>query len=159
MAAKSHANGNQTWYVNNGANNHITSDLSNLEFNEPYQGDNDVKIGNGKGLYISQIGFSTFQTTSNSNLKLSNILYCLKAVTNLLSIQRFCKDNNCWFKLTANNFVVKDNLTGQTLLQGLSRDELCPIQLLLLSRSKAWRLTAFIGVLADSSMWHHRLHT
>ena len=67
MAARSHANVDQTWYVDSGANNHITSDLSNLEVSEPYQGDNDVTVGNGTGLYISHTGFSTFQTTSNSN--------------------------------------------------------------------------------------------
>lgn len=32
MVVKSYANGDQTWYVDNGDNNHITSDLSNLEF-------------------------------------------------------------------------------------------------------------------------------
>ncbi|KAJ0051593.1 hypothetical protein Pint_01227 [Pistacia integerrima] len=40
----------QPWYLDSGANNHITSELENLTLQQqPYQGNDKVTIGNGGG--------------------------------------------------------------------------------------------------------------
>ncbi|KAA8519478.1 hypothetical protein F0562_013734 [Nyssa sinensis] len=150
----------QTWLADSGANNHITADLSNLRISEPYHGENEVAVGNGSSLPISHTGFTQIPTNSLP-LHLHHILHCPTAATNLLSIQRFCRENRCWFKLTADYFVVKDNLTGQILLQGPSKDGLYPIPLATsLNKAASNKLHAFsaqLGVAADLSTWHFRL--
>ena len=75
----------------------------------------------------------------------------------MLSIQQFCKDNNCFFKLTDTYFLVKDNLIREILLQGPSEDGLYPVHLKNFSKNKLQRLTAFIGVQTSPSIWHKRL--
>jgi hypothetical protein len=155
MVAKTSSNGDQTWLADSAANNHITDDMNNLQISAPYQGGDEVAVGNGSGLSISHIGsFVISQSSSQINLK--SVLYCPTAAANLLSIQKFCKDNNCCFKLTSAYFVVKDNLSGRTLLQGPSRNGLYPIRLPT-SNNKARAFVAFLGVSTDASVWHARL--
>ena len=49
----------QPWYVDSGANQHITAGLENLNLSsEPYQGNTDVAVGNGSGLQIQNTGFT-----------------------------------------------------------------------------------------------------
>jgi hypothetical protein len=159
MAAKTNAQADHSaeepWYADSGANNHITASLDNLHIQEPYKGDEEVAVGNGSGLTIANTGSITLYN-SKLPFHLKHILHCPTAAANLLSIQKFCVDNHCWFKLTANHYFVKDNLTGLTLLQGRSRDGLYPI-FLTKPPDKARRLTAFIGVSADLACWHRRL--
>ncbi|KAJ0045806.1 hypothetical protein Pint_06093 [Pistacia integerrima] len=98
----------QPWYLDSGANNHITSELENLTLNQqPYHGNDTVTVGNGGGLTITTTG-SSFLSNSNTRFFLSDILHCPNASSNLLSIQKFCHDNNCYFILTSTHFLVKD---------------------------------------------------
>jgi len=85
------------------------------------------------------------------------VLCCPQASANLLSIQNFCKDNNCFFKLTDTYFLVKDNLTGEILLQGPSEGGLYPINLKHFSKNKLRTLTAFLGAKTSPFIWHRRL--
>jgi hypothetical protein len=82
------------WLADSGANNHDTAELENLTIQEPYQGTESVAVGNGNGLSILHIGSSTLHTPK-SILHLKEILHCLEAYANLLSINKFCRDNNC----------------------------------------------------------------
>ena len=118
----------EPWYANSKANNHITGDLENMSLLAPYNGSDDVAIGNGSTLKIAHIGSTTI-TTPFSCLKLNNIFHCLSAASNLLSITRFACDNNFHFILTSTRFSVKDNKMGQTLLQERSEHGLYPIHL------------------------------
>ena len=93
----------QQWYANSGANAHITNDLENLSFKQPFQNDDSVAVGNGAGLAIENAG-STVLTSSLSKSHLKNVLHCPNAFANLLSIQKFCKDNDCYIKLTSTHF-------------------------------------------------------
>lgn len=52
-----------------------------------------------------------------STLQMKHVLHCPQVSVNLLSIYRFCIDNDCYFVLIRSNFFVKDNLIGCTLLQ------------------------------------------
>jgi hypothetical protein len=146
------------WLADSGANNHIIADLSNLTLQQTYQGTKTVAIGNGNGLQIQNTSSSSFQTpNSNSIVHLNNILHCPEVSPNLLSINKFCKDNNCHFKFTDTYFLVKDNQTGEILLQGLSKDGLYPMQLKKFSRNKARRYVILIGIKTTVDVWHSRL--
>jgi hypothetical protein len=148
-----------TWYADSGANSHVTGALSNLTLQEPFKGDEEVAVGNGTGLPISHIGSSVLYNSKlpfKHSFQLQNILHCPSAAANLLSIHQFCVDNKCWFILTDSHFFVKDNLTGQILLQGPSRDGLYPISLST-STPQVRKFAAFLGVTASSKTWHSRL--
>jgi hypothetical protein len=147
----------EPWFADSGANNHITAELDNLTIQQqPYQRGDVVTVGNGGGLHIANTGSASI-TTPNSNLHLQNILHCPSALANLLSIQKFCQDNNCYFILTTSYFVVKDMLTREILLHGPSEAGLYPVYLKQFSTNKRRRLVAFLGVTAPLSIWHYRL--
>ena len=66
----------QLWYVDSGANQHITADLENLNLSqEPYQGSVVVTEGNGSSLPIANTG-STTLTAQNSTFQLKTVLRC-----------------------------------------------------------------------------------
>jgi hypothetical protein len=95
-----------------------------------------VTIDNGNGLQISNTG-SSLLITPHTKLSLKDILHCPNASSNLLSIQKFCKDNNYYFIFTSSYFVIKDMLTKEVLLQGPSRAGLYPIFLQYFCSNKA----------------------
>ncbi|KAA8515498.1 hypothetical protein F0562_018891 [Nyssa sinensis] len=52
MAAHTHVpqENDQPWFLDSGANNHVTSALENLTIQQqPYQGSTQVTVGNGEG--------------------------------------------------------------------------------------------------------------
>jgi len=108
---------NQDWLVDSGANAHVTADSSLLTDPQPFDGSETVGVGNGTGLYVYNTSSLIVQSPNSASSKLlSNILHCPAASANLLSINKFCKDNKCWFALTDIDFTMKDNLTGKVLL-------------------------------------------
>jgi hypothetical protein len=116
-----HTNGDletQDWLADSGANTHVTADQSNIFDAQPFAGANTVGVGNGVGLDIHSIGSSIVHSnaTHPTPLLLKDILHCPSASANLLSINKFCKDNHCWFALTDTHFIVNDNLIGTMLL-------------------------------------------
>jgi hypothetical protein len=62
-----------------------------------------VQVGNGSGLMIQNTGSSLLNTSHNS-FRLNNVLYCPQAASNMLSINQFYLDNNCYFILTGTTF-------------------------------------------------------
>jgi hypothetical protein len=78
---------------------------------ESLKGDDEVAVGNGIGLPISNIG-SSILYNSKHPFKLNHILHCPSITANLLSIHQFCIDNRYWFILTDSHFFMKDNRTG-----------------------------------------------
>ncbi|KAL5763417.1 hypothetical protein ACOSP7_019681 [Xanthoceras sorbifolium] len=46
----------QSWYLDSGVTNHITSDLSNLSLKSEYRGNDHLTVGNGHQLSISHFG-------------------------------------------------------------------------------------------------------
>jgi len=44
-----------TWFLDTGANHHVTPDLASLTSSEPYLGNDHLHVGDGKGLVISNI--------------------------------------------------------------------------------------------------------
>lgn len=97
------------WFVDSGAYSHITNELENLTLQQqPFQCHELVVVGSGGSLEIENTSLAIFHS-SKSQFHLRNILHCPKATTNLLSIQKLCQDNHCYFKLTPSHFFVKHN--------------------------------------------------
>ena len=140
------------WYADSGANIHVTSDATNLAISQPYEGTNTV----GVGLIISRTGNATIKTPS-STLALNDVFYCPQASAHLLSINKFCKDNNVLFELTGSNFSVKDLKTGDTLMIGPNDRGLYPINLQQLSSPKFHAFSMTVGVKASTATWHCHL--
>jgi histone deacetylase 1/2 len=113
----------QVWYMDSGANAHITSSATNLTDQNSCHDSGTVTVGNGSGLQILNTGSTTFNL-GKSNFHLNNILHCPQVATNLISINRFCLDNNCYFILTD---LEKENLTGKILLRGVVDNGLYPL--------------------------------
>ena len=131
------------WYPDTGANNHLTSDLSNLNLNvENYNGQDQVHISNGQGLHIHHIG-SSILCSSSHDFFLKNILHVPHISQNLLSIHQFAKDNNVFFEFHPSFFYVKDLFSGAILLSDKSKDGLHKI-----------KPRAFLGERVSLNQWH-----
>jgi hypothetical protein len=146
----------QDWLADSGANAHITADAENITHPQQFEGNDVVGVGNGAGLVIKNTG-SSFLHSNNSKFLLRNVLHCPKATANLLSINKFCLDNDCLFELTGYDFTVKDNQTGMVLLHGPCENGLYPIPLNRKSMNKVKGFTALLGVKTSYMVWHQRL--
>jgi hypothetical protein len=69
----------------------------------------------GTCLNISHIG-STFLSTSDKPLLLTNVLHISTITKKLLSIHQLTKDNNVLVKFTSNSYFIKKRLTKKTIL-------------------------------------------
>lgn len=70
VAQTNSSQGDDTWFPDNGAHQHITSHLEQLTLQQPYTGSNVVAMGNGVGLQIkhtSSISFRTPHSTLHHN--------------------------------------------------------------------------------------------
>ncbi|CAA7032029.1 unnamed protein product [Microthlaspi erraticum] len=99
------------WLLHSGATHHITSDLNNLSLHQPYQGGDDVLIGDGSGLPITHTGSTTFHSNSRP-LALNNILCVPNIHKNLISVYRLCNSNQVSVEFFPTSFQVKDLSTG-----------------------------------------------
>jgi hypothetical protein len=98
---------NCQWLADNGANAHVTNNAENLDSKRPFDGNETVSVGNGAGLSIKHTGSSIVHSDNNRFiLILKNIIHCPQAVTNLLSVNKFCVDNDVTFHLTHNAYSV-----------------------------------------------------
>jgi histone deacetylase 1/2 len=157
MVAESHTQyDHQVWYTDSGANVHITSNDQHLTQKLPYHQGETVTVGNGAGLVIKSTGSTSLQI-NKTNFHLSNILHCPHASSNLLSINKFCLDNNCYFVLTSHDFTVKENQTDQTLLHGQVDNGLFPINGGFGLPHRIQGLAAKIGERTTAEQWHSRL--
>ncbi|XP_010489899.1 PREDICTED: uncharacterized protein LOC104767594 [Camelina sativa] len=80
------------WLFDSGAIHHLTTDLSNLSLQHPYNSGEDVTIADGTGLPISHTG-STSIPTPTTPLTLNDVLYVPNIAKNLISVFRLCNAN------------------------------------------------------------------
>lgn len=80
------------WVLDSGATHHITSDLNNLSLHQPYNGGEEVLIGDGSGLRITHTS-SAFLPFSSKALSLNDVLYLPEVQKNLVSVYRLCNAN------------------------------------------------------------------
>jgi len=122
MPAAHHARtlppGMSDWILVFRATHHITRDLDHMHLLQPYTSSNQLIVGDGSGLPISNIGKSVLHTHTHS-LQLSNVLHVPNISQNLLSIFSLCKTNPISVEFFANQFLVKDLKTMAPLLKGL----------------------------------------
>ncbi|MFS7926184.1 putative RNA-directed DNA polymerase [Helianthus anomalus] len=142
-----------TWKPDTRANGHATPDLSGIDNPEAYFGNDSLLIGDGNPLPIFQIGSSTI-FSHNKTFKLSDILHVPELKQNLLSVQKFCVDNDVFFEFHSSYFVVKDESTRTTLLMGPIEQGLYSIRL---PQLKSIPKVAFTAVKASSTAWHQPL--
>ena len=116
MAAPSPASTN-SWLLDSGATHHLPHTTANIHNGTPYNGTNSVVVGNGKSLPITQVGHS-FLHTSAKRFVLHNVLHVPQLTSNLISVSKFCTDNNTILEFHPSSFFVKDKDTKVTLLQG-----------------------------------------
>ena len=102
------------WLLDSSASHHVTSDLNNLNLHAPYDGPNDVVIGDGTGLHITHSDSTSLPIPSRS-FALQNVLCVPNMKQNLISISQFCKTNKALVEFLPSSFHVKDLQKGQYL--------------------------------------------
>lgn len=137
------------WYTDTGATDHITGELNKLSVRDVYHGNDQIKTASGAGMTITHIGHATVPTPSK-NLHLKNVLHIPNACKNLVSVHRLASDNNAFLEFHRDFFLIKDQVTKKTLLQGRCRGGLYPIP----SGSKKQVLGA---IKPSAERWHKRL--
>jgi hypothetical protein len=144
------------WFADSGANAHITQDLENLNIQQPLQNNETVAVGNGAALAIANSGSTTLYYP-NASFQLYNVLHCPQSSANLVSIQKFCHDNACFFILTSSNFYIIDFQTKTILLEGKSENGMYPLRLNKKSHKGNKSFIALLGIRTFSLVWHFRL--
>lgn len=143
----------QPWVPDSGATHHITSDLSNLALHQPYTGGEEVLIGDGSGLQITNTG-SLSLPTNHKSLSLTNILLVPNIHKNLLSVYKLCNHNQVSIEFSPSHFQVKDLTSGARLLQGHTNKELYEWPV---GNTSAVSFFATPTVKTSYSDWHSRL--
>ncbi|KAM1797964.1 hypothetical protein ACFX12_032087 [Malus domestica] len=148
------------WIVDSGASHHMTADLNVLNQVAPYQGSDNITIGNGSSLPIKHIG-STALNTADHSLVLSKVLHVPNIARNLLSVKQLCADNNSWFICDECEFFVQDKKTKEVVYHGRSKpEELFQIPVVKASRENKFVTSnpvAYLGKMVKSDIWHQRL--
>jgi hypothetical protein len=100
-------------------------------------------------MHIKHIGQSTIPTSSKS-LHLRDILHVPCVSRNLLSVKKFCYDNNVFFEFHAWYFLVKYRATRVVLLRGGCRGGLYNLDESVLKQ-------VFSSIKVSRDRWHSRL--
>jgi histone deacetylase 1/2 len=108
------------WYPDSGASHHLTYNPNNLAYRVPYNGQDQVLMGNGQGVSIQSFGYSHFPSphTPNVQLTLKDMLHVPNISKNLLSVSKFAQDNNVIFEFHPYHCFVKSQGSNQVLLEG-----------------------------------------
>jgi transposase InsO family protein len=150
-----HTQSAESWLTDSGASDHITANVNNLSPQVPYQGQEQVSIGNGQNLPIQNIGNSQLHTKYHK-FQLKNVLHVPRIASNLLSVHKLCLHNNCSCYFNANQLLVQDLPTGRLLYKGLSKNGVYPIQPQLFNSANKTACTAQSS--SDKwQLWHSRL--
>ena len=127
MAATSNCSqGGDTWLTDTGATNHLTANLNNLQGPATYKGTEQVSVGNGQSIPINNIGNGQL-CTKFYNFRLQNLLHSPRISSNLLSVHKLCKENNCSCYFDSNKFLIQDLPSGKVLYKSFSKNGLYPI--------------------------------
>ena len=110
-----------TWLLDSGTSHHVTSHLSNLSLHSPYQGYDDIMIGNGSTLPITHTGSTTIPTSSRT-FTLQKVLCVPSMQKNLISIYQFCTNNHVSVEFSLSAFQVKDLNKRTIILMGEPKD-------------------------------------
>lgn len=84
----------------------MTNNDGNLDFAQPYLGDDVIYVNDGNTLPISHIGDISINTKRNINFK--RCICSSRIEKNLLLLGKMDEDNSCIVKFTNSGFVIKD---------------------------------------------------
>uniref|UniRef100_A0A2N9HIL7 Integrase catalytic domain-containing protein n=1 Tax=Fagus sylvatica TaxID=28930 RepID=A0A2N9HIL7_FAGSY len=153
-----HTQNAETWLTDSGASDHITASSQNLNPQAPYQGSDQVSVGNGQNLPIQHIGNSQLHTKFHK-FQLRNVLHVPRIASNLLSVHKLCLHNHCSCYFDSNQLLIQDLPTGRLLYKGLSKNGVYPIHssTFFNSASNKTACTAHSVSAHKWQMWHSRL--
>jgi histone deacetylase 1/2 len=142
------------WYSDTGAIDHVTGELDKMMIRDRYNGGEQIHMANGSGMDITHVG-RVICHTPERNLFLNNVLYVPSTTKNLVSVHRLASDNNAYFEFHPNHFLIKDQTTKRTLLEGTCKGGLYPLPVAALRNKQV--LSVSSGAHPSLERWHHRL--
>ena len=114
------------WYMDSGATNHLTGELSKLSTHEQYKGHDQIHTASGQGMAIKHVGHSIIHTP-HSSIHLQTILHVPNASKGLLYAHKIALDNNAFVEIHPFFFLIKDQATKEIMFRGPCRDGLYPL--------------------------------
>jgi hypothetical protein len=105
-------------------------------------------------MHIKQVGHSIIHTLYR-DLQLNNILYVPQSSKNLTSVHRITSDNNVFFELHPDFFLIKNRESRRTLFQGQPKGGLYPLPCSSSITNPAKQV--FSSNKIPQSRWHARL--
>ena len=117
------ASASQNFIVDSGATHHVVNDLDQLSLHYPYNGPDELFMGSGEGLRITNSGTLSLNTSA-SMFKLADTLCVPQMTKNIISVSQLSTQQNCAIVFLPNSFHVKCLKTGRILLNGPCRDGL-----------------------------------
>ena len=146
------------WYLDSAATDHITHDLHHLSHTQPYHGSDQITVGNGTTVPIHNTGKGLLPTP-HCSFRLNHVLHTPSISSNLLSVHKFTKDNNCLITFDDSKFVIQDKDSRRILHQGSSTNGLyhfySPSSSMQPADHHSYFTTSQTSV--SSSIWHNRL--
>ncbi|GKV31748.1 hypothetical protein SLEP1_g40416 [Rubroshorea leprosula] len=139
------------WYIDSGADTHVSSTPGNLSHSSPYSGSEFIQVGNGQLLPVTHSG-NTVLSLSSHSFKLNNVLVSPHLRKNLLSVRQFTKDINCSVEFDSSGFSVKDIHSKNVLLRCNSAEGLYSV-----SSSSQRHPTILSTAVVSPDVWHLRL--
>jgi len=164
MVASSNNLVDDNWYLDSGASHHLTRNVENLTNSTPYTGTYKFTVGNAKHLSISNTGSHRLVSNSRS-FQLRKVFHVPFISANLISVAKFCSDNNALIEFQSNSFLVKDPHMKKILTRGRLENGLYKFPALNNKKMTYVRIKDFSIFHSPSSrttdnkmdIWHHRL--
>jgi len=110
-----------TWIPDSRASFHVTRDSQNIKQFTHFDGPDQIFMGNGEGLSISNTGSASFISPNDIGItfKLHKLLHVPSNSKNLLSVSQFAKDDSVFFEFHPHVCLVKSQETNKILLKGV----------------------------------------
>ena len=108
------------WILDSGATHHLTNTLDDLHITNPYQGKDQITIGDGNTIPISHVGKANL-SIPNHTLHLPKVFHVPNISCKLLSVSNLCKTNPISIEFFHDYYLIKDLKTKAPLLKGLHK--------------------------------------
>ena len=107
MFASLSTTNDEVWFFDTRTTHHLTQDVGALSNIQPYKGKDQVTVNYGKQIPILNVGTKSFPSTLKV-FHLKKVFHVLHLTTNLISVSKFCTDNDTFFEFHLNFFLVRD---------------------------------------------------
>lgn len=105
------------WYLDSGATSHITATPENIQLPRSFTDNNFIYTADGSPIQITRSSRNMTQSKDQSFI-LQDLLLVPSTTRNLLSVNRFCIDNNVSLHFDSQKVKVHDTTTEEVLLEG-----------------------------------------